>query len=65
LQGKNKSRTGDKGLLARSVCLVVIEEFDLDKAKKPNAKRVSSDSSDGAHFFDPTGQRGLGRKRGR
>jgi len=43
----------------------VIEEFDLDKAKKPNAKRVSSDSSDGAHFFNPTGQRGLGRKRGR
>jgi hypothetical protein len=61
LQGKNKAGQGIWGLLARRFCFGVTEAFDLAKAKKPNAKRLSSDSSDGAHFFNPTGQRGLGR----
>ena len=39
----------------KNCCFVVSAEFDLDKAKKPEAKRLSSECSDGAPFFNPTG----------
>ena len=41
------------GVARKKCCFVVSAEFDLDKAKKPKAKRLSSECSDGAPFSIP------------